>query len=149
MSERRARELPKIDIGGVMFYVDLRLCELRQMENFMKRIDIHSDIYRSKGRNVVLFDQLNKDIFRGDHATLDKRFNKDIFEIRVPTLKEMDPEGFDWLVDDILRQHQIVDQRMLDHPEVASAVTRRLTVQKSRQPIIKVNRSGKHKGRRI
>ncbi len=149
MSGRRARELPKVDIGGNLFYVDVRLNELRHTQDFMNRITIDEDIYDSGRNKVVLFDTTSNGIFRGDHEELGKRFQKDVIEIKVPSLKEMDPEGFEWLLDDILEESPIICARIKDHPEVINAIAQKFAPKKLNEPLLKKNRVRNNKVKRL
>jgi len=65
MSSRVARELPKIDIGGTMFYLDLRLNEFREIENFANRINLDEFYETVKGEYKLWFDKGTKNLFLG------------------------------------------------------------------------------------
>lgn len=98
MSSRRARQLPIIDIGGTKFYLDLRLNEFREFDNFANRIDL-DDLYETvTGGLVCWFDTKEKNLFAGTHN--DFYANKNAVEIRLPSQQEMDPLGFVWLMED-------------------------------------------------
>jgi hypothetical protein len=149
MSTRRARELPRIGIGGVVYYVDLRLNELRGVDDFMNRITLDSDIYESGRHSVVLFVKVNGGVFRGSYNELKQRFGKDVIEIPVPSLKAMDPEGFEWLLDDILDESPIICQGVKDHPEVINAMVKRFAPRKENEPLLIKKRILKNKGKRL
>jgi hypothetical protein len=89
------RELPKIDIGGTDFYLDLRLNEFRQVENFMNRISL-DEIYETATGYGILYDPLSKNFFKGDGEEYHQR--KDLMNVQLPSLEQMDPVGFKSLV---------------------------------------------------
>lgn len=89
------RELPKIDIGGTDFYLDLRLNEFRQVENFMNRISL-DEIYETATGYGILYDPLTKNFFKGDGEEYHHR--KDLMNVQLPSLEQMDPVGFKSLV---------------------------------------------------
>ena len=97
MSGREARKLPKIKIAGVEFYLDLRLNEFREADNFMNRLDLNSLIDVGEGY-LVCFDPNTKNIFSGSIDEFDLRKDADLVWVKLPMLKEMDPDGFKWLM---------------------------------------------------
>ena len=99
MSERRARELPKIDIGGTQFYLDLRLNEFREVADFSNRIFLNQLIEFDHGY-LIIFDTRRKNIFNGSEAELFQRKDQDLVWVSLPSLEKMDPLGFKWLVDE-------------------------------------------------
>ncbi len=102
MSSRMARELPKIDIGGTMFYLDLRLNEFREVENFANRINL-DDLYETiTGTYKLWFNKKTKNLFLGTPEEC--KANKNAVELTLPSQYEMDPLGFVWLMED---QHWI------------------------------------------
>ncbi|MDB5229221.1 MAG: hypothetical protein JWN76_26 [Chitinophagaceae bacterium] len=90
------RELPKIEIGGVDFYIDLRLNEFRQVHNFMNRFSI-DDLYETEKGFLLCFDPQTKNLFNGTMQEYDSR--KDLLELELPMLKQMDPVGFKRMID--------------------------------------------------
>ncbi len=98
MSGRHARELPKIDIGGTMFYLDVRLNEFRQCENFMNRINL-DDLWDTGEGFLLAFDSVSKSLFMGDGEEYHARKGKDVHEIKLPELDKMDPDGMKWLME--------------------------------------------------
>lgn len=98
MSSRRARELPKIEIGGTMFYLDLRLNEFREVENFANRIDLDELYETGEGHYKLGFDKKTKNLFEGTR----EEFNacKHAVEVTLPSQQKMDPLGFVWLMED-------------------------------------------------
>lgn len=97
MSERQARELPKIEIGGTLFYLDLRLNEFRECENFMNRMSLDS-LHEIEGGYMVCFDPNTKNYFEGNREEFDHRKDVDLLWVKLPSLQEMDPPGFGWLM---------------------------------------------------
>ncbi len=100
MSGRKARELPKIDIGGTLFYLDMRLNEFRECDNFMNRMNLN-DLNEIEGGYLVCFDPDTKNYFEGSKESFDHRKDLDLVWVRLPTLQEMDPKGFEWLAEEI------------------------------------------------
>ena len=97
MSERQARELPKIEIGGTNFYLDLRLNELRECDNFMNRMNLN-DLNEIEGGYLVCFDPNTKNYFEGSQEEFTQRKDTDLVWVQLPSLQEMDPLGFRWLM---------------------------------------------------
>ena len=97
MSGRQARELPKIDIGGTLFYLDLRLNEFRECDNFMNRMHL-DDLNEIEGGYQVCFDPRTKNYFEGEPDEFEKRMEVDLLWVKLPTLQVMDPLGFEWLM---------------------------------------------------
>lgn len=97
MSERQARELPKIDIGRIKFYLDLRLNEFRECSNFMNRMNL-DDLHEIEGGYLVCFDPNTKNYFEGSKEEFDHRKDGDLIWVKLPTLQQMDPLGFKWLL---------------------------------------------------
>lgn len=100
MSGRRPRELPKINIGGTLFYLDLRLNEFRECENFMNRLNL-DDLNEIEGGYLVCFDPKTKNYFEGGQEEFEKRKDVDLVWVTLLTLQEMDPLGFKWLMGEI------------------------------------------------
>ncbi|MDB5232011.1 MAG: hypothetical protein JWN76_2816 [Chitinophagaceae bacterium] len=90
------RALPKIEIGGTDFYLDIRLNEFRQVNNFMNRFAI-DDLYETEKGYLLCFDPKTKNLFTGTKEEFDKR--KDLLELQLPSLEKMDPVGFKQMVD--------------------------------------------------
>jgi hypothetical protein len=99
MSERQARELPKIDIGNTKFYLDLRLNEFREMEDFSNRISLNK-LEEFDDGYLIIFDTVSKNIFNGSEAELYKRKDEDLLWVTLPSIEQMDPLGFKWLIDE-------------------------------------------------
>ena len=107
MSSRQARELPKIDIGGTMFYLDLRLNEFRECENFANRLNL-DDLNEIEGGYQVCFDPNTKNFFEGSTEEFDQRKDVDLVWVKLPSLQEMDPMGFKWLMEEIKEGSPII-----------------------------------------
>ncbi len=98
MGSRVARELPKIDIGGTMFYLDLRLNEFREIENFANRINL-DDLYETAtGEYKLWFDKGTKNLFLGTPEEF--AIHKKAVAVTLPSQQQMDPLGFVWLLED-------------------------------------------------
>jgi hypothetical protein len=90
------RELPKIDIGGTQFFIDLRLDEFRQVANPFNRI--HFDMmFESVDGFLIQFDPKTKNAFEGSEAEFGHR--QDLITVELPSLEKMDPVGFRNMVD--------------------------------------------------
>lgn len=107
MSGRQARELPKIDIGGTKFYLDLRLNEFRECDNFMNRLRLDDLIETEEGYGVC-FDPKTKNLFDGTPEEFEKRKETGLIWVQLPRLQEMDPLGFEWLMDEIREGSPII-----------------------------------------
>ena len=94
MSSRRARQLPIIDIGGTNFYLDIRLNQFRDVDNFANSISI-DDLYETPEGDFKLgFDKLKKNLFTGTREEFDSA--KYAVEVTLPRLDKMDPLGVLW-----------------------------------------------------
>jgi hypothetical protein len=98
MSSRMARELPVIDIGGTNFYLDLRLNEFREVENFANRIDLDELYETGTGELKLAFDKYTKNLFEGNREALAE--HKNVVVVTLPSRQKMDPLGFVWLMED-------------------------------------------------
>ncbi len=98
MSSRRARELPKIDIGGTMFFLDLRMNEFREVENFANRIDLDELYETGAGELKLAFNKDTKNLFEGDREEL--AAHKNVVVVTLPSQQKMDPLGFVWLMEE-------------------------------------------------
>lgn len=98
------RELPKVDIGGTEFFIDLRLEEFRQVNNPFNTIQFGELLENEQGY-VLCYDPVKKTAFHGDRQELEER-KTEIKLIQLPRLQVMDPVGFEWWVDRV--QEQIV-----------------------------------------
>lgn len=107
MSERKARELPKIDIGGTKFYLDLRLNEFRECDNFMNRLRLDDLIETEEGYGVC-FDPKTRNIFEGSIEEFETRKEAGLIWVQLPSLQEMDPLGFGWLMEEIRKGSPII-----------------------------------------
>jgi hypothetical protein len=107
MGGRQARELPKIDIGGTLFYLDLRLNEFRECDNFINRINL-DDLNEIEGGYQVWFDPKTKNYFEGSQDEFEKRKEVDLLWVKLPTLQVMDPMGFEWLMEEIREGSPII-----------------------------------------
>ncbi|HEX7691258.1 MAG TPA: hypothetical protein VF408_02655 [Sediminibacterium sp.] len=87
-----ARALPKVDIGGTQFFLDLRLWEMREVTDFMNRISIN-DLQETMQGFRICFDTRTKNLFQGSQEAYGQQ--KDfLLIIELPTLADMDPVGW-------------------------------------------------------
>ncbi|MEO8172539.1 MAG: hypothetical protein ABI581_05635 [Sediminibacterium sp.] len=98
MSSRRARELPIIDIGGTNFYLDLRMNQFRDVDNFANSINLDDLYEKPNGGYMFWFDRREKNLFPGTPE--EYAANKNAVEVHLPSQQEMDPLGFVWLMED-------------------------------------------------
>lgn len=88
-----ARELPKIDIGGTLFYLDLRLWEMRDVYDFMNKILI-DDLFETETGFKLCFDPASKTMFLASEEEYEAR-KETLKIIDLPPLSEMDPVGWE------------------------------------------------------
>lgn len=87
------RELPKVNIGGTEFYIDLRLEEFRQVMNPYNRIEFVELMENEEGY-FLCFDPVKKTAFHGTKEELDQR-RPELMLLQLPPFKEMDPAGYE------------------------------------------------------
>ena len=109
MNGRKARELPKINLGGIKFYLDLRLNEFRECSNFMNRLNL-DNLNEIEGGYLVCFDPNTKNYFEGSKEEFDHRKDVDLLWVKLPTLQQMDPLGFEWLIQEFRDESPITMQ---------------------------------------
>jgi hypothetical protein len=150
MSERGPRELPKIDIAGELYFIDLRLNEFRHVDDFMNRIFIDEDLYEKDDKYTLAYDKVHKCVFRGDAQEFDARIGKGIVIVELPSLKQMDPVGFKWLCAN-LEEHQRSLTTLLRFADqhIKWMEEGRAKKQKAMKPLLEKKRERKDKGRRI
>lgn len=91
------RELPKVDLGGTEFFVDLRLNEFRQVTNPYNSISFDELMENEEGY-VLCFDPSKKTAFHGDREEL--AFRKgELKLLQIPHLKDLDPHGFELVIE--------------------------------------------------
>jgi hypothetical protein len=94
----RARQLPIIDIGGTNFYLDLRMNQFREVDDFSNSIDL-DDLYElPNGKLMIAFNKADKNLFQGTEEEF--KSNPDCVIVRLPSTKNMDPWGTMWLAYD-------------------------------------------------
>lgn len=87
-----ARRLPEVDIAGTKFFLDLRLWECREVEDFSNKFSL-DDLYdRGKGF-IFCFDHQTKNLFQGTKEQFDAR-KHELTVIRWPSLQRLDPVGY-------------------------------------------------------
>ncbi|MES2329985.1 MAG: hypothetical protein V4539_10305 [Bacteroidota bacterium] len=111
-----ARELPKIDIGGTQFYLDLRLWEMRDVDDFMNKICI-DDLFETENGFKLCFDPKTKNLFQGTeeeyHALKDS-----LKIIELPSLGEMDAIGWKAYVQTWKEENPVLSALIERIPEV-------------------------------
>lgn len=85
------RELPKYDIAGTEFYVDMKRDEFRQVDNPYNRMTLGS-VKEEMGFSHFFYDTRTKNLYLGDTKNADK-IPEHVRLILVPPLKELDPIG--------------------------------------------------------
>lgn len=145
-----ARELPKIDVAGEPYYIDLRLNEFRHVDDFMNRIFIDDDLHEKDDKYLLAYDKVHKCVFRGEKEEFDARKDKGIVIVELPSLEKMDPIGFEWLCANI-EEHQRALTTLLrfadEHMKWMEAD--RLKKQKSMRPLLEKKRVRKNRGRKL
>jgi hypothetical protein len=100
------RELPKVNIGGTEFFIDLRLDEFRQVSNPYNRIEFVELMENEEGY-VLCFDTVTKSAFHGTREEFDQR-KSELMVLQLPKFKDMDPVGFELLLERL--QDNMVDR---------------------------------------
>lgn len=96
MSNWPARKLPEINIGGTMFFMDTRMEEFREVENFSNRIPFITLPSTRKGF-LLDFDKRTRNMWQ---AAPDKGYDdKHVVTVRLPPFSEMDPVGWKCMID--------------------------------------------------
>ena len=87
-----ARKLPEIDLAGSKFFVDYRLWECRDVNDFSNKFSL-DDLYENGKGFICCFDVKTKNLFHGTKEEYEAR--KDELKIvKLPGLKKMDPVGY-------------------------------------------------------
>jgi hypothetical protein len=94
MSSRRARQLPIIDIGGTNFYLDIRLNQFRDVNNFANSISLDNLYETANGDFKLGFDRSKKNLFTGTREEF--VVAKHAVEVTLPRVDKMDPLGVLW-----------------------------------------------------
>ncbi len=157
MSERQARELPKIEIGDTMFYLDLRLNEFREVDNFSNRINLNDLEQIDKGY-IVIFDTVTKNLFEGDATDLFKRKEEELIWTELPHLAQMDPDGFKWLMKEYragtavaIPSHRSMAYREHQNAKIEQALGKAGLLYKPQQqpPLLEKKHKRKNKGKKL
>jgi hypothetical protein len=145
-----ARELPKIDVAGELYYIDLRLNEFRHVDDFMNRIFIDDDLLEKDEKYLLAYDKDHKCVFRGEREEFDARNGKGIVIVELPSLEKMDPVGFEWLCNNI-EQHQrsLTTLLRFSDEHMKWMEENRHKKQKAVRPLLEKKRVRKNKGRRL
>jgi hypothetical protein len=95
-------QLPKVDISGTEFFIDLRLEEFRQVSNPFNTISFVELMENEEGY-VLCYDPVKRTAFRGDMEEFEER-KAELKLLQLPKLQDMDPVGFEQWVDRIQEQ---------------------------------------------
>lgn len=88
-----ARKLPEISIAGTSFYLDLRLWECRDVNDFSNKFSL-DDLYDlPNGGFICCFDPTTNHLFKGTQEEYDLRKHA-LKIVRLPSIKKMDPVGW-------------------------------------------------------
>ena len=87
-----ARRLPEVEIAGTNFFLDLRLWEMREVENFANKIDL-DDLHDNGFAFEFAFDTRTKNLFVEENIPEDAH----IRYIKLPPLSKLDPIGWNAL----------------------------------------------------
>lgn len=88
-----ARKLVEIDLAGTKFYLDLRLWECRDVNDFSNKFSI-DDLYDHPcGGFICCFDLKAKNLFQGTKEEFELR-KHELKIVRLPSIKKMDPVGY-------------------------------------------------------
>jgi|GEM_PF-6475144 len=87
----QARKLPEVVIAGVKFYLDLRLNECREVEDFSNRFSL-DDLYDHGRGYIFCFDPKTRKLFEGGKQEYDSR-KHELKVNRWLSLQKLDPLG--------------------------------------------------------
>lgn len=87
-----ARKLVEIDIEGTRFYLDLRLWQCRQTDNWMNSFHL-DDVFITDQGIELCFDPVTKNLFRGTSEEFEQR-RPELKMLRFPPLQKLDPVGY-------------------------------------------------------
>jgi hypothetical protein len=88
-----ARKLPEINVAGTAFYLDLRLWELREVNDFSNKFSLNDLYDLPNGGFICCFDLKTKNLFQGTQEEYDVR-KHELKVVRLPSIKKMDPVGW-------------------------------------------------------
>ncbi len=157
MNGRQARELPRIDVGGIQFYLDLRLNELRECTNFLNRLNL-DNLNEIEGGYLVCFDPNTKNYFEGSKEEFDHRKDVDLLWVKLPTLQQMDPLGFEWLMQEFregspitVRPHQSKANQENESTQIENVLAKAglLYKTKKQNPLLEKKPRAKSKGKKL
>lgn len=87
-----ARKLPEIDLADTKFYLDLRLWECRDVDDFSNKFSL-DDLYDHDKGFICCFDLKTKNLFHGTKEEYELR-KHELKIVRLPSIKKMDPIGY-------------------------------------------------------
>lgn len=88
-----ARKLVEIDLAGTKFYLDLRLWECRDVNDFSNKFSLDQLYDHPSGGFICCFDLKTKNLFEGTKEAYEAR-KHELKIVRLPSIKKMDPVGF-------------------------------------------------------
>lgn len=102
-----ARRLPEVEIAGTNFFLDLRLWEMREVENFANKIDL-DDLHDNDFAFEFAFDTRTKNLFVEENIPEEAH----VRYIKLPPLSKLDPIGWNALHEKRTKQsHQQLLQK--------------------------------------
>jgi hypothetical protein len=141
------RGLPKIDVGGTMFYIDLRLDEFRQVDNPFNRIHL-DELYETINGYALCFDPQTKNVFNGSEGEFGNR--KDLVKVDLPPLEQMDPVGFNQLVNRWSEDNPVLTALIQSIPVVRENETKTIgAILKEKPQLLEKKRLKHSKGKRL
>jgi len=88
-----ARKLPAINLAGTQFYLDLRLWECRDVNDFFNKFSLDDLHELPNGGFICCIDLKTKNLFHGTRDEYDAR-KHELKIVRLPSIKKMDPVGW-------------------------------------------------------
>jgi len=87
-----ARKLPEINLAGTRFFLDLRLWECRDVDDFSNKFSL-DDLYPTSKGFICCFDLTTKNLFYGSKEEYEQR-RSELKIVRLPAIAKMDPVGY-------------------------------------------------------
>lgn len=87
-----ARRLVEIDLAGTKFFLDLRLWECREVDDFSNKFSLDELYDLPGGGFICCFDLKKKNLFEGTKGEYELR-KHELKIVRLPSIKKMDPVG--------------------------------------------------------
>ncbi|MBH2005298.1 MAG: hypothetical protein I8H66_11460 [Sphingobacteriia bacterium] len=87
-----ARKLPEINLAGTRFFLDLRLWECRDVDDFSNKFSL-DDLYPTSKGFICCFDLTTKNLFHGSREEYEQR-KQELSIVQLPSISKMDPVGY-------------------------------------------------------